>query len=78
MSDSLKKSERFPLSRSFLVSDLTDSLTQFLCQKVSNLLKKVSDLLRSLIFGERLERIPHSSSFLVSDLSETLTVAQFW
>ena len=47
-------------------------------EQMSNLLEKVSDLLRSLIFGERLERIPHGSSFLVSDLSETLTVAQFW
>ena len=54
--------------RSFLVSDLSDSLT------ISNFLWATwANSLRSLIFGERPERIAQGCSVLVSNLSDSLT-----
>ena len=42
-------------------------------ERMSYSLKKTSNLLTSLIFGEGPERFAHGHPFLVSDLSDSLT-----
>ena len=69
MSDSLKKMSD-SLIRSFLVSDLSQSLTiaHFLWATWAN-------CSWSLIFGQRNERLPQIAHFKLSDLSDSLMVA---
>ena len=62
---------RFVLSHSFLVSDLSKSLT------VAHFGEWPERFAHLLIFGEQPERFAHSRSFLVNDLSEWLHGCSF-
>ena len=75
MSDSLKKISD-SLIRSFLVSDLSDSLISFerpkrIAHGHSFLVSDLSDLLKLLIFGERPERFTHIAH-QIKEMSDSL------
>ena len=75
--------ERFAHGRSFLVSDLSESLILFSLKKRIQNIQKTKILATKknlwianwLIYHERPERFAHSHSFDMSDLSNSLTVA---
>ena len=77
-----QKNERFT-HRSFLVSEMSDSLTSLISSEQSEriahgrsfLVSEMSDSFTSLISSERPEWIAHGCSFPLSNLSDSLTVA---
>ena len=77
-----ERPERFAHSRSFVMSNLSDSLTSlFIKEGMSELLIFASERSTwvncswSLFCHERPERFAHSCSFVLSELSKLLTVA---